>query len=66
MKKVGLKGIIIFFPVDFNPIDINNILDIPKCLMKRTRFEIMLRLIKKIFIGLLTGLSNRSHHTKCV
>ena len=26
----------------------------------------MLGLIKKIFIGLLTGLVNRSNHTKCV
>ena len=66
MKKAGLKGIVNFFSVDFNPIDINNILDIPKCLMKRTRFEIMLGLIKKIFIGLLTGLGNRSDHIKCV
>ena len=26
----------------------------------------MLRLIKKVFIGLLTGLVNGSYHTKCV
>ena len=26
----------------------------------------MFRLIKKIFIGLLTGLVDRSNHTKCV
>ena len=26
----------------------------------------MLRLIKKVFIGLLTGLVNGSNHTKCV
>ena len=36
MKKVGLKGVVVFFSVDFNPIDTNNILDINKYLMKRT------------------------------
>ena len=32
--------------------------------MKRTWYEIMLGLIKKIFIGLLTGLVNGSNYTK--
>ena len=36
MKKTGLKGIVKFFSVDFNPIDTNNILDIHKHLIKRT------------------------------
>ena len=36
MKKTGLGGLDIFFSVDFNPIDTNNILDIHKCLMRRT------------------------------
>ena len=27
MKKTGLKDVVKFFPVDFNPIDTNNILD---------------------------------------
>ena len=35
MKQTGLKGIVNFFSVDFNPIDTNNILDIDKYLMKR-------------------------------
>ena len=35
MKKTGLKGIVIFFSVDFNPIDINDILGIHKYLMKK-------------------------------
>ena len=35
MKKTGLKGVVKFFSVDFNPID-NDILDIHKYLMKRT------------------------------
>ena len=33
MKKTGLKGIVNFYSVDFNPIDTNNILDIHKYLM---------------------------------
>ena len=36
MQKTGLKGVVNFFSVDFNPIDTNNILDIHKYLMKRT------------------------------
>ena len=35
-KKSGLKGSVKFFPVGFNPIDTNDILDIHKYLMKRT------------------------------
>ena len=35
MKKTGLKGIVDFFSVDFNPIDINNILGIHRYFMKR-------------------------------
>ena len=47
MKKTGLKGVMKFFSVDFNPIDINHILDIHKYLMKKTWHK-MLLLIKKI------------------
>ena len=36
MTKTGLKGVVKFFSVDFNPIDTNDILDIHKNLMKRT------------------------------
>ena len=66
MKKAGLKGVVKCFFIDFNPIDNNDILDIHKYLMKRTWYKIMFGLIKKIFIGLLTGLVNASNHTKCV
>ena len=52
MKRSGLKGIINFFSVDFNSIDTNNILDILKCLLKRTCYETMFGLVKQIFIGL--------------
>ena len=34
MKKTGLKGNVNFFSVDFNPININFILDIHRYLMK--------------------------------
>ena len=34
--------------------------------MERTWYETIFGLIKKIFIGLLTGLVNGSTHTKCV
>ena len=36
VEKTGLKGVVKFFSVDFNPIDTNDILDIHKYLMKRT------------------------------
>ena len=36
MTKTGLRGVVNFFSVDFNLIDINNILDIHRYLMKRT------------------------------
>ena len=35
-KKTGLKGVVNFFSVDFNPIDTNDILGINKYLMKKT------------------------------
>ena len=34
MRKTGLKGILNFFSVGFNPIDTNDILDTHKYLMK--------------------------------
>ena len=34
-KKTGLKGVVKFFSVDFNPIDTNDILDIHKYLMEK-------------------------------
>ena len=35
MKKTGLKRVVIFFSVDFNLIDTNDVIDIDKCLMRR-------------------------------
>ena len=60
MKKNGIWRGCKFFSVDINPTDTNDILDFHKYFMKRT-YKIMFGLIKKIFIGLLTGLV-----TKCV
>ena len=60
-KKKGLKGIVNFFSVDFNPIDTNNFLDICTNLTKKTLYK-MFELIKKIFIGLLTGIETASNH----
>ena len=34
--------------------------------MKRTQYKILFGLIKKIFIGLLTGIISVSNHAKCV
>ena len=36
MKRRGLKGVVKFFSIDFNPIDPKNVLDISKCLVKGT------------------------------
>ena len=55
-----------FFSVGFNPIDTNDTLGINKYLMKRTWYKIMFGLMKKITIGLLTGLVNGSNHTTWV
>ena len=66
MRKTGLKGVVFFFFCYFNTVDTNNVLDIHKCLTQRTWYKIMFGLIKKIFIGLLTGLVNGSNHTKGV
>ena len=66
MKKTGLKRVVIFFSVYYNPIDSNDILDIHKYLIKPTLYQIMFGLIKKIFIVLLTDLVNGSNQAKRV
>ena len=47
-KKAGLKGVVNFFSVDFNPIDSNDILDIHKYLMKRTWYKSMFELMNTV------------------
>ena len=53
MKKTRLKGIVKIFSVDYNAIDINNILDIHRYLMKETMketwYKIMFGFINKVF-----------------
>ena len=61
MKKTGLKGIVTFFSIDFNPTDTKDILDIHKYLMKGTWYKTMFGLIKKIFIELLIGIVSASN-----
>ena len=64
MKRTRLKEVVNSFSVDFNSIDTNDVLNIHKYLMTKTRCKIMFGLIKKIFTGLLTGLVNGSNHAK--
>ena len=65
MEKAGLKKVVKFFSVGFDPTDID-ILDIHKYLMKRAWYKIIFALIKKIFIGLLSSIVNVYNYTKCV
>ena len=66
MKKTGLKGVAKFFSVDFNPVDPSDALDIRTYLMKGKQYKIMFGLFKKMFMGLLLSIVNKSNHTKCV
>ena len=56
MNKTGLKAAIKVFSIDFSIIDTNDVLDMHKHLMKETWCKIMSELIKKIFMGSLTGI----------
>ena len=58
-KKAELNGTVNVFSVDYNAIDISNILDMYRYLMNE-----MFGFIKKIFIVLLTSLVNSLSHTK--
>ena len=49
-KKTGLKGIVKFFWVDFNPIDINDVLDTHIYLMKKTCVKKCLELLNKCLL----------------
>ena len=59
-KKTELNGRVYDIFVDIN------IINIHKNLMKKAQRKKMFGLIKKIFIGLLTGTVNASNHKKCV
>ena len=62
MWKNSIKRSCKIFP-DFNPTDTKDILDIHKYLMKKTWYNAIFGLIKKI--GLLRSIVNASNHTKC-
>ena len=66
MKRTWLGEVVKSFSVNFNPTDTlnNNVLNICKYSMKTKWYKIMFGLIKKIFIGLLTGLVDGSNHPK--
>ena len=51
MNKTGLKVVVKFFSVDFNAIDTNEILDIHKYSMKKTRYKKCLVSFKKCLWG---------------
>ena len=61
MNKTGLKEFLKIFSVHYNAIDINDIWDIHRCLMKETWHKIMFGFIKKIFIKLLSVFTIVSH-----
>ena len=65
-KKSRSKTSCEIFSVDFNPFETNDISDIHIYLMKGKLYKAMFRLIKKIFIGLLSGIVSACNHTKCV
>ena len=53
------------FSVDYNTFDTNNNIGIRKYLMLNM-IKIMFKLIRKMFIGLLTSIVSTSDHTKCI
>ena len=52
MKKAGLNGFVYNISVDYSTFDTSNIANIHKYLIKKTWYEIMFGLIKKMFIML--------------
>ena len=64
-RKNRIKRNCEIFSADFNPIDAYDISDIHIYLMKGKQYKTMFGLIKKAFIGLLTGMVSASNHTKC-
>ena len=65
-KATGLSGYVYQFSANYNIIDTGNIINIYKCLMKKTWYKIMFRIIKKMFIKLLTGPVSSPNYAKCV
>ena len=42
------------------------LLSVSRIFNKKTSYKIMIELIKKMIIGLITGLANGSNHIKCI
>ena len=59
MRKAELKENVHVFSVDYNAIDINDVLHIHRFLMKETWYIIMFRFIKRC---LLISLKNEKYH----
>ena len=49
MEKIGLKGSVNFFSVDYNSIDTNYIIDIHRYSLKENQYKIMSGIILKMF-----------------
>ena len=73
MKKNRIKWLRVDFSVDCNIIDVDDIINIYKYLMKKR--DIKLKNIKKLFfnigfikknIGISSSVVNSSNHTKCI
>ena len=47
IEKAGLKGIVNFFSVDFDPIDNNDVLNIQQYLMKGIWYKVMFGIVFK-------------------
>ena len=54
------------FVVNYRAFEISNIINIHKYLIKKSKYQIMFVLVRKMFIELLIGLVNGSNHIKCV
>ena len=56
MKKTGFYGYVYDFSVDYDAIAVHDILDIPKCLMKKNNIVQIkcLGLLKKMFVVAMT------------
>ena len=76
MKKTKLYGYVYDFLFDFDSIDVDDILDIPKYLMEKTRYKKNVFIYLQMFIGLLRAFTtgsfgeplafNREGRIKCV
>ena len=64
LKKPGLNGYVYDFSVVCNTIEVSNIVDIHKYLMKKKLYKTMIRLFNQIFIAILSF--RKSLATTCI